>query len=175
MPKQTERAYGSMPDWAKQGPISLRNYPYRAEAHCAQKSSQRQGVHPTVTLDSPEGRLWRQYFEVHLGGLPFVMEMLVTKALAELTVPEPVPMWFDPSFEPRADYVSPEYVQRGSPPRHHPPIPAGQDYDTLRAQADRYRGGKANAGDPWKRMTKDDMDEINRQEVRREHRDRGAA
>ena len=33
--RSTERAFGEIPDWAKLGPISLKNYDYRAEANMA--------------------------------------------------------------------------------------------------------------------------------------------
>lgn len=134
MPKRTERAYGAIPEWAKTGMITLRNYPYRAELHCFERSGERKGTHPTVKLENPEGKLWRQYFEVHLGGLPHCMVMLITERIIEMTVPEPVPMWFDPSFEPDPKYVSPEYVEPRFPGRYWPPIPEGQDYETMLRQ-----------------------------------------
>lgn len=82
------------------GPVSLRNYAFRAEAHCALKSSGRMGEHPIIRLESPELAAWQEYFEVHLGGRPFMFTKLLDKSLLEMTVPEPVPQWFDSSFVP---------------------------------------------------------------------------
>lgn len=128
MAKQSERMFGQVPDWSKTGPIGLRNYPFRAEAHCHQRSSDRQGHHPTIKLGSVECDQWRQYFEVHLGGLPHAMEMLLGGKIVEMTVPEPVPMWFDPSFEPDPKWVARPYEQRARPGRLHPETPPGEDY-----------------------------------------------
>lgn len=97
---KSERKYGSIPEWAKTGVIDVKNYHFRAEAHAARKSQERGGVHPTISLDSSDFQLWRRYFDVHLGGRPCVFRMLVDKAISEMTLPEQVPQWFDPSFDP---------------------------------------------------------------------------
>jgi hypothetical protein len=89
-----------MPDWAKTGPIDVRNYDYRAEKHCADKSKSRDGMHPTIALESPDFRLWLEYFDRWLGGRPLCFRMLMDATIKEMTVPEPVPQWFDPSFVP---------------------------------------------------------------------------
>lgn len=101
MPKQSERTYGSMPEWAANGPIDSKNYAFRAERHCRDKSSQRQGAHPVITRESKEFPLWEQFFDGWLGGRPLSFEMLVDATIKEMTVPEQVPQWFDPSFVPR--------------------------------------------------------------------------
>lgn len=110
MPRQAERQFGAMPEWAKKGPISARNYGYRAEAHCALKSAERKGIHPTITLQSPDFKLWYEYFTTHLGKLPLAFVFLLDATILEMTLPEPVPMWFDPSFEPTPNFVVPSRV-----------------------------------------------------------------
>jgi hypothetical protein len=100
--KPNERKFGEMPFWAKTGPIDHRNYSYRAEAHCARKSRERDGMHPTIKRDGPTIRLWKEYFDRHLGGRPKAFKMLMDGSIMEMTVPEETPQWFDPSFEPQA-------------------------------------------------------------------------
>lgn len=99
-----ERRFGEIPDWAKQGPIDLKNYNFRVEWHCVQCSTKRAGVHPTITLGSNNFRLWHEYFAVHLGGLPWAMRALIDGQIQVMSVPEDIPQWFDPSFTPSADY-----------------------------------------------------------------------
>jgi hypothetical protein len=93
-----------MPEWAKSGPVNGRNYSYRAESHCALKSSGRNGEHPTIKLESPEFLAWHQYFDQHIGQRPRIFQMLLDKTIREMTVPEPVPQWFDPSFTPNPSW-----------------------------------------------------------------------
>lgn len=90
-----------MPEWAQTGPIGPKNYNFRAEAHCAGKSGTRGGNHPTITLQDPNFVLWQEYFDRHLGGRPKAFKMLLDVSIKEMTVPEPVPQWFDPSFTPQ--------------------------------------------------------------------------
>lgn len=130
---RVERAYGEVPHWTKTGPITIRNYRYRAEAHCKSKTAERSGAHPTILLGTDEFRLWRQYFERHLGGLPLVMQRMLENPddKRSMTVPEPLPQWFDPSFEPDPRWSAREYVQMGSRPAERPPIPEGQDHPAM--------------------------------------------
>lgn len=128
------RAFGEIPHWAKTGPITLRNYGYRVELHCQAKAAERNGTHPTIKIGTDEFRLWRQYFECHLGGLPVVMERMLQNPnddRREMTVPEIPPQWFDPSFIPDPGWQEREYVQMGRPGRKWPPIPEGQDYFSM--------------------------------------------
>lgn len=97
MPPRMERNYGAIPDWAKTGEISVRNYPCRAEAHCAAQSSVRKGEHPVVTLETPEGQAWLEYFR-WLGPGLWVADAFADKQVINLTVPEPHPEWFDSRF-----------------------------------------------------------------------------
>lgn len=104
MGKQTERRFGEIPDWAKTGPIDLKNYDYRAEWHCADRSPKRGGAHPIIKLGSPEFPAWHEYFVRHLGGVPWAMKALIAGDIESFTAPEQMPQWFDPSFEPTLGY-----------------------------------------------------------------------
>ena len=104
MQRSTERAFGKIPDWAKLGPISLKNYDYRAEAHMALHSVKRASQHPTITRQSPEFLEWFEYFERHLGDLNWAMNALWRGQIGEMTVPEERPQWFDSSFAPTPGY-----------------------------------------------------------------------
>ncbi len=99
MPKQAERKFGVIPEAMKSGPVTVKNYPYRAEAHCATQSAARKGLHPTIKKGEPEFAVWLDYFDRHLGGRPLGMRMMLDGGMAEMTVPELNPEWFDPSFE----------------------------------------------------------------------------
>lgn len=102
------------------GPISLKNYNYRVEQHNAEHSSKRGGEHPTIALDSPEFPLWHEYFTSHLGGLPWAMNAIINKEIWSMTVPEKIPQWFDPSFEPNPKYrvYLPKDVEEEYSPEH---------------------------------------------------------
>jgi hypothetical protein len=63
---------------------------------------ERDGAHPVIEIGTPEFKLWCQYFDNHLGGRPAVFKMLIDNKISCMTVPEPVPMWFDPTFDPSA-------------------------------------------------------------------------
>jgi len=107
MGQEAERKFGSMPEWAKLGPIDVRNYNFRAEAHCARASGGRGGIHPTITRNSSDFAVWNEYFRRHLGGLPLPFKMLMDGDIREMTVPETVPQWFDPSFVPDPKWKPP--------------------------------------------------------------------
>lgn len=102
--QRMERRFGEIPEWAKTGPIDLRNYDYRVEWHCAERSQKRGGTHPTIKLGSADFRLWHEYFTQHLGGLPWAMKALIDSQIESMVVPEQVPQWFDPSFTPSPGY-----------------------------------------------------------------------
>jgi hypothetical protein len=89
-----------MPEWARAGPISGKNYSFRAEAYCAANSALREGQHPTINRDSPEFPLWQEYFDRWLQHRPTVFRMLLEAGDREMTVPAQLPQWFDPSFAP---------------------------------------------------------------------------
>ena len=102
----TQRKSRAIPEQAKMGPIDLKNYSFRAEAHCALKSPGRQGAHPAIKAGSKEFWLWNEYFDRWLGGRPFVFKMLLDAepGAREMTVPEAEPQWFDPSFQPTPNW-----------------------------------------------------------------------
>jgi hypothetical protein len=58
----------------------------------------REGVHPTISLASPEKLAWHEYFDRHLGGRPLAFQMFLDGGIREMTLPEQLPQWFDPSF-----------------------------------------------------------------------------
>lgn len=136
MATPTEREFGKIPDSAKRGPISLQNYSFRAEAHCAQRADARGRIHPTIERPSAEFSLWRQYFEMHLGGYPPAFERLLIAEPKQhqMTVPEGEPQWFDPSFEPDHTWIERPYVQIGSRPLERVPIAQGEDYYSMVAK-----------------------------------------
>jgi hypothetical protein len=102
-----ERKFGEIPDWAKTGPIDRLNYSCRAEKHCAVHGVTREGSHPTIKRGDPNFRLWAEYFDRHLGGRPMAFAMLCEGSIKEMTVPEPTPQWFDPSFTPTPGWSPP--------------------------------------------------------------------
>ena len=102
-----QRKFGAMPDWAKTGSISARNYAFRAEACCAAKSALRDGQHPTIMRDSPEFAAWQEYFDRWLHHRPVVFRMLLEASGREMTVPEQWPQWFDSSFTPTPGWSPP--------------------------------------------------------------------
>jgi len=102
-----ERKFGAIPEWAKTGPIDRLNYSCRAEKHCSIHGAKREGEHPTINRDNPNFQLWAEYFDRHLGGRPMAFAMLCEGAIRDMTVPEPIPQWFDPSFEPTPGWRAP--------------------------------------------------------------------
>ena len=105
MAKQSERKFGAIPEWAIAGPVNGKNYPYRAEAHCAAKSEERKGLHPTITREGGDFRLWLEYFDQHLRKRPVAFQMLIDGDIAEMSVPAARPMWFDGTFLPDPKFV----------------------------------------------------------------------
>ncbi len=57
-------------------------------------------MHPTITRESQEFAIWRDYFDRHLDGRPWCFKALAGGTIAEMTIPEQFPQWFDPSFSP---------------------------------------------------------------------------
>lgn len=93
-----------MPDWTKTGAIDRKNYSYRAELHAKQKSAEREGLHPTIEIET--AREWVDYWVNHLGGLPFCAQRLMDGSVKELTVPEIHPQWFDPTYNPQQKLIA---------------------------------------------------------------------
>lgn len=98
MQKQ-QRPLGTMPLWATTGPVTWKNYHYRAEGYCARKSSERSGQHPEIGNQSPELADWIRYFD-WLGGQPFLFARMIEWPTVghTFTVPELQPEWFDPDY-----------------------------------------------------------------------------
>jgi hypothetical protein len=97
-----------MDEWAKSGPIDARNYDQRAEHHCSIKSKERGGTHPTINRNSAEFLRWQEYFDRWLRGRPLAFQRLLdfdgVGDGPEMTVPESLPQWFDPSFLPTKNW-----------------------------------------------------------------------
>jgi hypothetical protein len=105
---KAERKFGVMDDWAKQGPIDVRNYSQRAEAHSAVRTKEREGVHPTVSWSSPEFMEWWEYF-IWLGRVPSTFQRILDNPNGGtvFTVPERRPNWFDARFTPTVNWMPP--------------------------------------------------------------------
>ena len=85
------------------GPITAQNYSTRARDYCLQRSADRKGEHPTITLASPEFPDWLEYFDHHLGRRPPTFQMLLEGEIDAFTVPERTPEWFDRTFVPAGE------------------------------------------------------------------------
>lgn len=107
MPK-VERKFGVMDDWAKQGPIDVKNYSQRAECYCAVRTREREGIHPTVQWSSPEFMEWWEYF-VWLGRIPSTFQRIIDhpNGGSVFTVPDRRPKWFDARFNPTVNWMPP--------------------------------------------------------------------
>jgi hypothetical protein len=149
-----ERQLGEVPEWSKTGPIDQANYGYRAELHCLEKSAQRKGAHPTIKIDTDDFPVWRQYFEAHLGFVPVVMQAMLlnpTDKTREMTVPEQLPQWFDPSFQADPRWRQDPYEPKIAP-RYRRSAPPGEDFESMTRKYGRPLGPFETAGDkynPW--------------------------
>lgn len=95
-----ERKFGEIPVWARSGPITGKNYAYRAEAYCAAIGDSRGRMHPTVKKGMLEFYEWWQYFERHLEHIPVSFQTIIDEphSQREFTVPELSPEAFDAAF-----------------------------------------------------------------------------
>lgn len=64
------------------------------------RSDERNGIHPTLSRDTPEFMEWWEYYDRHLGKVPITFQMFIDGQSKGYTVPEDRPEWFDPSFHP---------------------------------------------------------------------------
>jgi hypothetical protein len=99
---QSKRKVGENPDWAKKGPIDLRNYELRAEWYGATIKQWGDNwpflsCDPNVppTADEPA---WERYFLRHLEGYPRTFGMFKAGLFRYLNMPEHTPQLFDPSY-----------------------------------------------------------------------------
>ena len=95
-----ERKFGEIPAWARPGPVTGKNYPFRAEAYCAAIGDARGRMHPTVKKGMPEFYEWWEYFERHLKHIPVNFQTIIDEphSQREFSVPELRPEEFDGSF-----------------------------------------------------------------------------
>lgn len=112
----------------------------------------RPAEHPTISPGTTEFALWFQYFQRHLGGLPWAMRALLDRKISAMTVPETVPQWFDPSFEPIEGYVV--RLPRDHEPPNDPQMAAR--FDALL----KYFGSKKAAAHPRKSFRRYTADEL---------------
>lgn len=103
-----ERKFGEIPAWAKVGPITGKNYAYRAEAYCAALADTRGHSHPTIRKDIPEFYQWWEYF-TWLGRIPVGFQVIINEphSQREFTVPETNPELFDMRFVPTKGWRPP--------------------------------------------------------------------
>lgn len=102
-----------MKDDYKRGPISLKNYDMRMQAHGLVKGwgdewpflSHSHDYEPTAD----EVR-WERYFREHLGGYPKTFQLWRSGKITYLNMPEALPEQFDTSYKP--DHAT----ERGKPP-----------------------------------------------------------
>lgn len=91
-----------MPDWAKRGAVSVRNYDHRAMQYGLDK--QWKDSWPTIAIGGEGFREWFEYFARHLGGMPWAFQALLMREIAQMNMPEMLPQHFDPSFTPTPGY-----------------------------------------------------------------------
>jgi hypothetical protein len=115
MAVKSERKFGDIPYWAKQGPITGANYSYRAEQHCAASG---RDSHPTIKRGMASLDEWWEYFG-YLGQIPVAFQRIIDdpNSEAEFTVPEERPQWFDHRFVPQGEIPMEK-------PKHRPFVPA---------------------------------------------------
>ena len=107
-----------IPEWAKKGPVTLRNYDYRVMWH-GQTKKWGDGW-PMLKFGASNFPVWHEYFYCHLGGFPWCFQALLDGKIKQMNIPEARPEWFDPSFVPSIGYrivskdqeVSPEEDER---------------------------------------------------------------
>jgi len=98
---EVDRKFGSIPMWAKAGPISRKNYDYRAELHGFLKQWADTWPFLSSNKELPgtaNEHAWERYFTVHLGGYPTTFRMFRSGALTYLNMPEATPELFDSSY-----------------------------------------------------------------------------
>lgn len=104
MPLRKTRPFGQIPEWAKLGMVTLRNYDLRAEAMMARMDEPIPYIrlpHLIAEDEDITGELWPwlEYWIRHLGGLPRQPRMLIEGFIEALNVPTAHPEQFDPRFQ----------------------------------------------------------------------------
>lgn len=88
-----------------------------------------------IDPDMPEWRVWRQYFEAHLGFLPSGIIDAMAKRSKMFLVPTQWPSWFDAAF-----MEDPHWHPTRKAPQPREPMPASADYATMLARHGRPLG-----------------------------------
>ena len=88
--------------------ITPENFFDMAIVHIKARSEDRGGLHPIIRKGMPEFLLWWEYFDRHLGKIPWAFQRVVNEPIGNsFTAPEADPTWFDPSFSPSPSWRPP--------------------------------------------------------------------
>lgn len=102
---ESKRKFGHIPDWAKTGPVDLKNYDLRAEWYGATIKQWGDGwpflSHDPAIAATADEYAWDRYFYEHLGGYPKSYRLFRNKFIRYFNVPEARPELFDPSYKGR--------------------------------------------------------------------------
>ena len=99
------RDFGEIPNWAREGKITLKNYDLRVEQYGA-KIKEWKTEWPFLS-HKPEVRAiadepaWDLYFRDHLKGFPPSYKLFRDGVIEFLNVPEAMPELFDKNYRPR--------------------------------------------------------------------------
>ena len=104
---RSNRQFGKIPDWAKKGPVTPRNYDLRAEWHGATiKQWGDSWPYVTTNPDYKDGATadqfaWERYFLDVLREYPASYRLYKRGIIKSYNFPEARPELFDPGYEPR--------------------------------------------------------------------------
>ena len=102
---KSKRPFGEIPDWAKKGPVTLRNFDLRVEWYGA-KIKQWGDNWPFLSNireypTTADQAAWERYFLEVLGAYPPSYRLFKRGVIRAYNLPEATPELFDPSFDPR--------------------------------------------------------------------------
>lgn len=98
---ELNRKFGSTPEWAKKGPISVANYDMRAELHGVLKQWTDRWPYLTSAedgKDTADRNEWDLYFRDHLKGFPMSYRLFRDGVIEHWNAPDVSPVEFDPSY-----------------------------------------------------------------------------
>jgi len=102
---KSKRPFGEIPDWAKKGPVTLRNYDLRSEWYGAKIKEWRDGW-PFLSTDpeypaTADQTAWEAYFLKQLGAFPPSYQLFKRGVMRAYNLPDVKPELFDTSYDPR--------------------------------------------------------------------------
>lgn len=100
---EKHRKFGDIPEWAKNGPVTLKNYDLRVELHGKIKAWGDKWPMLSNDENYPETAdrgAWDLYFRDHLGGFPPTYRLFRDGRIRYLNLPERTPELFDTSYLP---------------------------------------------------------------------------